>query len=146
MANAAKSPDELPSADDIIAQLTDLDTAQLARVISAAQEQRVIKVAEARDALIARVREEAAVLGLDPADLFARQAPARKPTTAPAASRKSGRGVVPEKYRSPDGGQSWSGRGKTPAWLAELEASGRKRDDFLIKDGQPDLMERAKAD
>jgi hypothetical protein len=34
--------------DDIIAQLADLDVAQLGRVITAAQDQRVAKIAEAR--------------------------------------------------------------------------------------------------
>jgi DNA-binding protein H-NS len=37
------------------------------------------------------------------------------------------------KYRSPDG-QEWSGRGRAAKWLLDLEAQGRPRDEFLIKD------------
>ncbi len=36
------------------------------------------------------------------------------------------------KYRGPNG-ETWAGRGLTPRWLVELEAKGKKRDQFLIK-------------
>jgi DNA-binding protein H-NS len=39
---------------------------------------------------------------------------------------------VAPKYRGP-GGETWSGRGPAPRWLAELEAKGKKRESFLIK-------------
>ena len=42
-----------------------------------------------------------------------------------------GRKVAP-KYRGP-GGETWSGRGLAPRWLAELEAKGKKRESYLIK-------------
>jgi DNA-binding protein H-NS len=145
VADAAKPVGEdTPSADGIIHQLATLDAIQLERVITAAEKQRTAKLQEARDALIARVREEAGALGFDPAELFARPAP------APAQSKKAARGGMrkahspaPDKYRSPDGQHAWSGRGKTPAWLAELEASGRKREEFRIPDPQSDLIEQA---
>jgi DNA-binding protein H-NS len=35
------------------------------------------------------------------------------------------------KYRD-DNGNTWSGRGATPKWLAAYEAEGRKREDFAI--------------
>jgi DNA-binding protein H-NS len=35
---------------------------------------------------------------------------------------------VPVKYRNPTTGQTWTGRGKAPLWIAGLH-----RDDFLIK-------------
>ena len=50
---------------------------------------------------------------------------------------RSGRGSallgrkVPPKYRGPQG-ETWSGRGATPRWLAALLKQGRKRDDFAI--------------
>jgi DNA-binding protein H-NS len=44
---------------------------------------------------------------------------------AKAASR-SRSGVAP-KYRDPDSGSTWSGRGKPPKWIA-----GQDRDSFLI--------------
>jgi len=36
------------------------------------------------------------------------------------------------KYRDQKG-NTWSGRGKTPRWLAAAEKAGSKRDQFLIK-------------
>ena len=36
------------------------------------------------------------------------------------------------KYRGPNG-EEWSGRGRTPNWLAALEAEGRRREEFLIQ-------------
>ncbi|MBZ9975518.1 H-NS family nucleoid-associated regulatory protein [Mesorhizobium sp. BR-1-1-10] len=35
------------------------------------------------------------------------------------------------KYKD-DKGNSWTGRGATPKWLAAYEAEGKKRDDFLV--------------
>lgn len=35
--------------------------------------------------------------------------------------------VVPPKYMDPKTGQTWSGRGRAPAWI------GKNRDKFLIK-------------
>jgi DNA-binding protein H-NS len=46
------------------------------------------------------------------------------------AGRK--RGKVAPKYRGP-GGETWTGRGRTPRWLAALEADGKKRESYLLK-------------
>jgi DNA-binding protein H-NS len=35
------------------------------------------------------------------------------------------------RYRGP-GGETWSGRGRQPRWLADLEAAGHDREEFLI--------------
>ena len=39
---------------------------------------------------------------------------------------------VAAKFRGPNG-ETWSGRGLTPRWLAELLDQGRQKDDFAIK-------------
>lgn len=39
--------------------------------------------------------------------------------------------TVPPKYRGPNG-ETWSGRGLTPKWLASLVAQGQSKDAFLI--------------
>ncbi len=44
-----------------------------------------------------------------------------------------GRKVEP-KYQGPNG-ETWTGRGLAPRWLADLEKKGKKRDSFLIKQG-----------
>ncbi len=48
-----------------------------------------------------------------------------------AVKEKSTRGAVASKYRGFNG-ETWSGRGLTPRWLAMQLASGYKKDDFLI--------------
>lgn len=41
---------------------------------------------------------------------------------------------VPPKYRNPDNlGETWSGRGKRPRWLAAQLRSGKRLDHFLIR-------------
>ena len=39
---------------------------------------------------------------------------------------------VAPKYRDPESGTTWSGRGLAPKWLAEKERAGAKREQFLI--------------
>ena len=46
------------------------------------------------------------------------------------ATRKAGVPVAP-KYRGPNG-ETWSGRGLTPKWLASLVAAGQSKESFLI--------------
>lgn len=52
--------------------------------------------------------------------------------TAAKGRAKGAAGVkVPAKYRGP-AGETWSGRGKQPRWLAALVAEGRTPTEFLI--------------
>ena len=46
-----------------------------------------------------------------------------------AKAKKVG-GKVPVKYRGPNG-ESWTGRGKTPAWILAHESAGRTRESLL---------------
>ncbi|MHB0981801.1 MAG: H-NS histone family protein, partial [Thiobacillus sp.] len=49
------------------------------------------------------------------------------------AKKAKARTAVAAKYRNPATGESWSGRGRAPKWLAEELAKGRSKDAFLIK-------------
>ncbi|MGB7316662.1 MAG: H-NS histone family protein [Planktotalea sp.] len=41
--------------------------------------------------------------------------------------------VSPPKYRNPaDPDQTWTGRGRIPQWIKDIEAAGGSRDDALI--------------
>jgi len=56
---------------------------------------------------------------------------------AGAVSRRGARagGVkkpIPPKYRHPQTGNTWTGRGKPPRWLSDAEAAGTSRQTFLI--------------
>ncbi len=87
-----------------------------------------------KNAAIARVLKLMKKHGVDVADITDRKtaasagkAPA-KPKSTGAARRQS----VAAKYRDAATGNTWSGRGKTPRWLAEREAEGQKREEFKI--------------
>ncbi len=59
-----------------------------------------------------------------------------KKTSTVQRSRSDASGekrVVPAKYRHPESGETWTGRGKAPRWITSAEAQGKKRDEFLIE-------------
>ena len=43
------------------------------------------------------------------------------------------RSKVAPKYRDPETSTTWTGRGKTPAWMAAHIAAGRDKSEFLIE-------------
>ncbi len=97
------------------------------------------KLEDARAALRAELGRRAAELGIAPDDLFStpgQQAPAEQAAGKNATrARKPRDGIGAKraaKYRGPNG-EEWSGRGRTPNWLAALEAEGRGREEFLIQ-------------
>ncbi len=49
--------------------------------------------------------------------------------TVPSRIRKT----VEPKYRDPASGKTWTGRGKTPRWLAAAEQQGTARESFAIQ-------------
>jgi len=49
-----------------------------------------------------------------------------------AATTRGPRGPVAPKYRHPETGLTWTGRGKAPRWIVDAEASGKPRQSFLI--------------
>ncbi|ALN59545.1 MULTISPECIES: H-NS family nucleoid-associated regulatory protein [Lysobacter] len=62
--------------------------------------------------------------------------PAKAAKSAAPAARKARKplGKVAPKYRNPaNTGETWTGRGKQPRWLAAYTAQGKKLEDFLIK-------------
>lgn len=59
-----------------------------------------------------------------------RPAAAGKTPKAPKATKKASNPVA-AKYRGPNG-ETWSGRGLTPKWLATLVAQGQPKESFLI--------------
>ena len=50
-----------------------------------------------------------------------------------AKAKKGAKRKVAPKFKDPQSGATWSGRGLTPKWLAEKEKAGAKREEFLIK-------------
>ncbi len=93
-------------------------------------------------AALAEIKAKMAAYGITLADLGgkARAAKGRKPKAAKPAKAAKGakakpakpRKPVAAKYRNAATGETWSGRGKAPKWLAAELAKGRKREEFLV--------------
>ena len=127
------------NADAPAVDLDPMTVPQLTALIAAAEAKRQDKLEDAMSALRAEMEQRAAELGIAPGDLFStagQQAPAEQ-----AAAKNGRRARKPRddigikrgaKYRGPNG-EEWSGRGRTPNWLAALEAEGRGREEFLIQ-------------
>jgi DNA-binding protein H-NS len=43
------------------------------------------------------------------------------------------RKTVAAQYRNSANGETWSGRGRVPRWLAALEGAGHKREEFAVQ-------------
>lgn len=50
----------------------------------------------------------------------------------PAAERAGSRRLVAPKYRHPESGDTWSGRGRAPRWLVAAERAGAERSQFRV--------------
>ena len=111
----------------IIDSLKGLSIQELDEVVAAAEREKQAKREAARRALLEEVRSKAEALGLSLDSLLqeARQE---------SASPRSGRTPVRPKYRHPETGETWSGRGSAPVWLQRIEATGRRREEFAVAD------------
>ncbi|WP_426356371.1 H-NS family nucleoid-associated regulatory protein [Burkholderia sp. R-40] len=81
------------------------------------QETEAARVAELAS-VVADIREKVAEYGITAEDIFGRQRGANRKAAAPVAA----------KYHNPKTGETWSGRGRAPAWIKEA----KNRDRFLI--------------
>ena len=62
----------------------------------------------------------------------------RKPS-AKKTPQAGNRSKVAAKYRHPDSGATWSGRGLQPKWLADEVVAGKSKDQFLIHQAPANL-------
>lgn len=82
-----------------------------------------------------KVRALMKKLGVTVEDLAEKPAAQKNRKATPKGGRKTGQKVgrkVPIKYRD-TAGNAWTGRGKTPKWLAEAEKQGQPRESFRVK-------------
>ncbi|MCW8087661.1 H-NS histone family protein [Sabulicella glaciei] len=85
------------------------------------------KKEEAKAALVQEMIKRAEALGLSLQEVLSGQpavGKARKPRSDAGKARDP-------RYRGP-GGLTWSGKGRKPGWLTELEAQGKSKDDFAV--------------
>jgi DNA-binding protein H-NS len=93
---------------------------------------------------IAEIKAKMLTYGITLDDLGgkAKAARGRKPKLAKAAKSAKpakdkakpvkARKPVAVKYRNPETGETWTGRGKAPKWLAAELAKGRNREQFAV--------------
>jgi len=102
-----------------------LTVAELTAVIEMAEALRQEKQKEAKAALLAKWQAEAAENNLSLDTILAGQQPAQ------GQGRKARRGngdKVAAKFRDPETGKTWSGRGREPTWI-----KGKNREEFKIQ-------------
>ena len=112
---------------------------QIQRQIDRLQVQAHTLRAKEASAVIERVKLAIQHYDLTPADLFSEKrskglgkgSSAIAERASPKKQPKK-RSSVPVKYRDSDG-NTWTGRGSQPRWLAAQLKSGRKIDEFAVK-------------
>jgi DNA-binding protein H-NS len=86
---------------------------QIAKLQTLAEQARQSELAEAKK----RIQDLMEASGITMADL--------QDSKRPVGVKKQN--TVAAKYKDPNSGQTWTGRGRAPRWLA-----GKKKEDFLI--------------
>ena len=74
---------------------------------------------------VEEIKAKMAAFGITVGDLQSGKSQSRKPGAPKSAN------PAPAKFRGPNG-ETWSGRGLMPRWLAALVAQGQSRDTFAI--------------
>jgi DNA-binding protein H-NS len=99
---------------DLIAQRDALDR----QIAEASKESKAAAIAEIRSLMVEH--------GLTAVDLEVKAAPSRP------GKRSAPSGKVAAKYRNTETGETWSGRGLKPKWLAAALAAGKVIGDFVV--------------
>ena len=107
---------------DLVDNLT---TTELGELINAAMGRKNEQIAGARASFLDEVKAKAASLGMSLADLVGLG-------NGKAAKSQPSRTATTPKYRYPETGATWSGRGYPAKWITDYEAKGRKREEFAI--------------
>jgi len=105
-----------------VVDLDGMTVAELTALRDAAEVKRLQKLDAEKNAVMAEARTKLAALGLS------LDAMLRQPATQRGRKSKGGDGgTVAAKFRDPESEQTWSGRGREPAWI-----KGKNRDEFRI--------------
>ena len=122
------------SASDVIPLLDGLTVGDLDKVIAAAERQREARRESGKKELVEEFRAKAEAMGLSMGELLGGSIQAGR-TAAKTRKPQKGAPAAPPavKYRNPETGATWSGRGRMPKWLALAEEQGRSREEFAAK-------------
>jgi DNA-binding protein H-NS len=131
--------DSRSSAADVIPLLEGLTVTDLDEVIAAAERQRETSRESGKRELVEEFRAKAAAMGLSLEELVGGAARTGRTPGRARSARKGAPGATPAaapaaRYRNPETGETWSGRGRAPNWLKRAEEQGRGRGDFAVAD------------
>jgi DNA-binding protein H-NS len=106
---------------------------RLAKEISKLQKQMQSLQSKQRKPVVASIIRSMREYDITPEEIaaaFSRKRTARPNTAAKTSGPKK---VIPPKYRHPETGAEWTGRGKPPRWVSDAESAGTPRTAFLIE-------------
>jgi DNA-binding protein H-NS len=129
----AMARDSQASASNVIQLLEGLTVADLDKVITEAERLREARRESGKRELVEEFRAKAAAMGLSFEELLRSPAQAGRPAGKARQPQKGTPASLPAKYRDPETGATWSGRGRTPKWLVLAEEQGRSREEFAAK-------------
>ena len=117
------------SADDkitLIREIGDTLNAQdLIKVRTLADDLRLGKMEEAKNALATNIQAECEELGLSPEEVLG--------IKRGRGGRRENTTAISIKYRGPQR-ETWTGRGIAPLWLRKLEDEGHDREEYRVAD------------
>ncbi len=126
--------DSHTSASDVIPLLDGLTVADLEKVIAEAERQKQARRESGKKELVEEFRAKAEAVGLSLEELLGSPAQTGRPGPKMRKPQKGAPAASPTvKYRNADTGETWSGRGRMPKWMALAVEHGRSREDFLVK-------------
>ena len=127
-ARAERAPSEM---EKLLKALEDMSVAALRKVVECATALIAQKTEGEKRSFIEEVTARAKSLGVSITDLFGKSAP--KPVKkAPPKKRAGLRARPPTKFKGPNPGDTWTGRGRRPRWLVALEAEGKDKKDYAV--------------
>ncbi|GLK96367.1 DNA-binding protein [Achromobacter xylosoxidans] len=97
------------------------------------EEQRRLLTLRRRSDEIKNIVQTMREYGLSPQDIlqaFAGELRKKKDPAEPL--QRKPRGTVAPKYRHPETGETWTGRGRAPRWLVAAESDGADRSEFRL--------------
>jgi DNA-binding protein H-NS len=104
---------------------------QAQKLLEQAEQQKQAEIKEALDSIAKAMKDFDISVDQLLGHLKSAGFEARRARTAAGSKGKTAKGTA--KYRNPSTGETWSGRGRAPAWLRDAEESGKAREKFLIK-------------
>ena len=113
---------------------TSTQIAKLQKQLAALEKKQAAASNARKSKALAKIVQLAKDAGLSAADVSAALKGGKTPRGRKPGLKKAGTGAkVAPKYRNPaNAEQTWTGRGKSPVWVAELKTAG-KLDTALIK-------------